>query len=172
MQSQDKSSNGAFVNGRKLATRGELFCKIIEKTKRQEAEAKLHLYQIVSAIQHLHSKNSAHRDLKPENIPLRTDDDLHPVVKVTEGDFSFPAKLWSKISEPAIELVNKLMTGDVGQRPSASDALNHAWLRDEEVIERRSGVSCRRGSRGHRRRCRRRRRRHRRWPSSKEETPR
>ena len=49
-----------------LAHGGELFEKIIDKTKLQEAEAKLHFYQIVSAIQHLHSNNIAHRDLKPE----------------------------------------------------------------------------------------------------------
>ena len=49
-----------------LADGGELFDKIIEKTKLQEAEAKLHFYQIVSAIEHLHQRNIAHRDLKPE----------------------------------------------------------------------------------------------------------
>ena len=39
-----------------LAEGGELFDKIIEKTKLNEAEAKLHFYQMASAIKYLHSK--------------------------------------------------------------------------------------------------------------------
>ena len=39
-----------------LAEGGELFDKIIEKTKLNEVEAKLHFYQIASAIKYLHSK--------------------------------------------------------------------------------------------------------------------
>ncbi len=39
-----------------LAEGGELFDKIIEKTRFNEAEAKLHFYQIASAIQYLHHK--------------------------------------------------------------------------------------------------------------------
>jgi serine/threonine protein kinase len=41
-----------------LAEGGELFDKIIEKTRFNEAEAKLHFYQIASAIQYLHHKVS------------------------------------------------------------------------------------------------------------------
>ena len=41
-----------------LAEGGELFDKIIEKTKFNEAEAKLHFYQMSSAISYLHSKVS------------------------------------------------------------------------------------------------------------------
>ena len=48
-----------------LADGGELFDKIIENTKLQEEEAKLHFYQMVSAIGYLHTKNIALRDLKP-----------------------------------------------------------------------------------------------------------
>ena len=41
-----------------LAEGGELFDKIIERTKFNEVEAKLHFYQIASAIKYLHSKVS------------------------------------------------------------------------------------------------------------------
>ena len=39
-----------------LAEGGELFDKIIEKTKLKESEAKLHFYQMTSAICYLHSQ--------------------------------------------------------------------------------------------------------------------
>ena len=39
-----------------LAEGGELFNKIIERTKMNEVEAKLHFFQIASAIKNQHSK--------------------------------------------------------------------------------------------------------------------
>merc|ERR1712117_212561 len=71
-----------------LAEGGELFKKIIEKTKFNETEAKSHFYQMASAIQYLHSRNIAHRDLKPENILLCSTDDKNPVIKVTDMGLS------------------------------------------------------------------------------------
>ena len=53
-----------------LAEGGELFDKIIEKTKLNEAEARLHFFQIIWAIKYLHFKKIHHRDLKPENKQL------------------------------------------------------------------------------------------------------
>ncbi|XP_059094775.1 myosin light chain kinase A-like [Tigriopus californicus] len=67
-----------------LADGGELFDKIIEKTRFQENEAKLYFYQIVSAVEFMHSKNIAHRDLKPENILLVSDDESRPLIKITD----------------------------------------------------------------------------------------
>lgn len=71
-----------------LAEGGELFDKIIEKTKFNEAEAKLHFYQMISAISYLHSKNICHRDLKPENILLCSTDEKNPVIKITDMGLS------------------------------------------------------------------------------------
>lgn len=71
-----------------LADGGELFDKIIEKTRLNEFEAKLHFYQMVSAIEYLHSHSIAHRDLKPENILLCSDDDANPVIKITDMGLS------------------------------------------------------------------------------------
>ena len=67
-----------------LAEGGELFDKIIEKTRFNETEAKLHFYQMASAMEYLHSKKICHRDLKPENILLCSQDDKNPVVKITD----------------------------------------------------------------------------------------
>jgi len=71
-----------------LAEGGELFDKIIERTKMNEVEAKLHFFQIASAIKYLHSKNICHRDLKPENVLLCTVDDANPIVKITDMGLS------------------------------------------------------------------------------------
>ena len=47
---------------------GELFNKIIEKTKLNEAEAKLHFFQIALAIKYLQFKKICHRYLKPGTV--------------------------------------------------------------------------------------------------------
>ena len=72
------------------------FSQIIEKTKLNENEAKLHFFQvrnglftslnncsilqIASAISYLHSKKICHRDLKPENVLLCSSDETQPIV--------------------------------------------------------------------------------------------
>lgn len=67
-----------------LADGGELFEKVIEKTRFNEQEARLYFYQMVSAVEYLHSAKIAHRDLKPENVLLlHFDDDSDPLIKVT-----------------------------------------------------------------------------------------
>lgn len=49
---------------------GELFSYIVHKKRLSEEEASFLLYQIVNAVEYIHSKNISHRDLKPENILL------------------------------------------------------------------------------------------------------
>jgi len=71
-----------------LAEGGELFDKIIEKTRMNESEAKVHFYQIASAIAYLHSRNICHRDLKPENVLLCSIDDSRPIIKITDMGLS------------------------------------------------------------------------------------
>ena len=70
-----------------LADGGELFDKILEKIRFSEKEAKLHFYQMVSAVKYLHKKNIAHRDLKPENI-LLSNDDSNPLIKISDMGLS------------------------------------------------------------------------------------
>ena len=74
-----------------LAESRELFDKIIEKTKMNKAEAKLHFFQIASAIKYLHFKKLCHRDLKPEDVLLCWSDESLPIVKITDLGMS---KLW------------------------------------------------------------------------------
>ncbi len=77
-----------LYNVLELAEGGELFDKIIEKMKLNESEAKLHFYQIASAIKYLHSMKICHRDLKPENILLCSSEDCAPIVKITDMGLS------------------------------------------------------------------------------------
>ena len=49
---------------------GELFDYIVEKERLDESEASIFFYQLINALDYIHSKGIAHRDLKPENLLL------------------------------------------------------------------------------------------------------
>lgn len=51
-----------------LMSGGELFDRVVEKEHYSEAEAKSAIFQILTAIEFIHSKDIVHRDLKPENL--------------------------------------------------------------------------------------------------------
>ncbi len=53
---------------------------------------------------------------------------------MTEGDYSFPARMWGNISKEAVDLVKRLMAIDPKKRLSAAEALNHEWMRDPPVV--------------------------------------
>ncbi|KAM6944524.1 serine/threonine-protein kinase Chk2 isoform 2-T3 [Lycodopsis pacificus] len=61
---------------------GELFHRL-KAHQLQEAVTKLYFYQMLNAVQYLHSKGIIHRDLKPENILLSSQDDVC-LIKVTD----------------------------------------------------------------------------------------
>lgn len=64
-----------------LAQGGELFDRIVDKTKFTEDETKFFFRQLFLAVSYLHSQGVAHRDLKPENI-LLSSRDMNAVIKV------------------------------------------------------------------------------------------
>ena len=63
---------------------GELFQYIVDKKYLSEKEAKTYLFQIVDALNYLHSQGIAHRDMKPENILL----DQNGNVKLSDFGFA------------------------------------------------------------------------------------
>uniref|UniRef100_A0A3Q0QTN8 Checkpoint kinase 2 n=1 Tax=Amphilophus citrinellus TaxID=61819 RepID=A0A3Q0QTN8_AMPCI len=62
---------------------GELFHRVKLKQQLNESVAKLYFYQMLCAVQYLHSNGIIHRDLKPENILLSSQEDIC-LIKVTD----------------------------------------------------------------------------------------
>ncbi|KAI1716437.1 guanylate kinase domain-containing protein [Ditylenchus destructor] len=55
---------------------------------------------------------------------------------IMEGRFFMDNNLWSRISEPAKDLVSKLLTVDESERLSAELALKHPWIADRTLAPR------------------------------------
>jgi mitogen-activated protein kinase-activated protein kinase 2 len=67
---------------------GELFYRITENHhKFNEQEVAKIMFQICSAVKHLHSLNIAHRDLKPENLLLMSNEE-NSIIKLTDFGFA------------------------------------------------------------------------------------
>ncbi|XP_041792576.1 serine/threonine-protein kinase Chk2 [Chelmon rostratus] len=62
---------------------GELFQRVKSQKQLAESVAKLYFYQMLRAVQYLHTNGIIHRDLKPENILLSSQDDVC-LIKVTD----------------------------------------------------------------------------------------
>ncbi|RKP06701.1 kinase-like domain-containing protein [Thamnocephalis sphaerospora] len=59
-----------------LAAGGELFDRIVNKSRFSEPEARIIFLQLFHAIKYLHDRGVTHRDLKPENILMMDDHSL------------------------------------------------------------------------------------------------
>lgn len=108
---------------------GELFERIVKKTKLREDETKALFKQLLDGLQYLHDRNIIHRDIKPENILLsikkRTspdeialgpwdDDELDITVKIADfglakftGEMKFTNTLCGTPSYVAPEVLSK-----------------------------------------------------------------
>ena len=71
---------------------GELFNYIVKKDRLSEKESSFFYYQIINAIEYLHSKGIAHRDLKPENI-LLGDNHIIKLIDFGLSNYYFKDKL-------------------------------------------------------------------------------
>jgi len=60
--------------------------------------------------------------------PFNGASDQEIMKKVKIGKFSFADQCWQSISDKAKDLINKLLTVDPDQRPTAEQALQHPWI--------------------------------------------
>jgi calcium-dependent protein kinase len=69
----------------------------------------------------------------PFNDPRADNDAI--MKKVEIGKYDIENGVWKQISDPAKDLIKKLLTMDPATRPSAEEALNHPWIADHNNIE-------------------------------------
>jgi calcium-dependent protein kinase len=66
--------------------------------------------------------------LLSSSLPFYGSDKLVVMKKILFGRFSFTAKRWAYVSEPAQTFVLKLLSRDAAKRPSADQALKLPWI--------------------------------------------
>ncbi|XP_046840498.1 serine/threonine-protein kinase Chk2-like isoform X2 [Xenia sp. Carnegie-2017] len=60
----------------------------------------------------------------------------NPLTKqIISGAYSFSNHCWRNVSGEAKDLIKKLMTVDPNQRITVAQALEHPWMKDDEIIE-------------------------------------
>ena len=65
--------------------------------------------------------------------PFNGANDQEIMKNVKIGKFSFSDPCWSNVSDKAKDLIKKLLTYDIDQRPSAEEALKHPWITEMSV---------------------------------------
>ena len=61
-----------------------------------------------------------------------TDEEIYEVVK--KGKLEFEEPIWKTISEPAKDLIRKLLNKNIKERLSAKEALEHQWVKSLEYV--------------------------------------
>ncbi|CAG2053481.1 unnamed protein product [Timema podura] len=66
-------------------------------------------------------------------FPFQESDNLRLINEIVHGLYSFNQKPWTKVSEDAKNLIQKMMTLDPEKRLSINQVLNHQWLKDKDL---------------------------------------
>ena len=67
--------------------------------------------------------------------PFNGSNDEQIIKKVKEGKYRTDEEEWQNISKDAIDIITKLLQYEPGNRISASEALQHKWIKDQSKIE-------------------------------------
>ena len=78
---------------------GELFNYIVKNQRLSEDETSYFFYQIINALEYIHSKNIAHRDLKPENL-LLDENNLIKIIDFGLSNYFYGKKLSTPCGSP------------------------------------------------------------------------
>ena len=78
---------------------GELFNYIVKNQRLTEEETSFFFYQIINALEYIHSKNIAHRDLKPENL-LLDENHLIKIIDFGLSNYYYKKKLSTPCGSP------------------------------------------------------------------------
>ena len=54
--------------------------------------------------------------------------------QICQARYSFPEQYWKGVSSEAIDMIKQLLTLDPGKRISSSAAIDHPWMKDQDVI--------------------------------------
>lgn len=79
---------------------GELFDEIVRRSKFEEREAGILMFQVFQAVNYLHKQGFIHRDLKPENICLDSNFHVKIIDFGTARKFTKGKKLKQVIGTP------------------------------------------------------------------------
>eukprot|EP00163_Fabomonas_tropica_P014767 TRINITY_DN2683_c0_g1_i1.p1 TRINITY_DN2683_c0_g1~~TRINITY_DN2683_c0_g1_i1.p1 ORF type:complete len:517 (-),score=153.79 TRINITY_DN2683_c0_g1_i1:230-1780(-) len=72
-------------------------------------------------------------------FPFCSTDAKRMMKEIVAGKYSLSGKIWESKSEAVKDFVQYLMTTDPDERPSAKEALNHPFLKNSELRERKAG---------------------------------
>nr|CAD7433255.1 unnamed protein product [Timema monikensis] len=66
-------------------------------------------------------------------FPFKDSDTLRLINEIVHGLYSFNKEPWTKVSDDAKNLIQKMMTLDPEKRLSINEVLNHQWLKDKNM---------------------------------------